>query len=252
MSTQTLRDLAKSYAKGTIAKESYRKSRTDLIKNIIAGDVIVKDIDYEGPLRPSNDIEEAITEGIERDKTQITGPRQSSEPKKSPSPVTTGGITKKDKSSSLIFIFISVAIVLILILAVILFYPKPPESIQIETQSNINSTANSIASNVTGSTEGSTNTAVAETLLGSFLAEKNWSEANMDKFLQSWAEITLEEKSSVVETKRMQRMKSSIYKQFTEAKALASIDSDKARMKQQKLIDFATTLGIDDSRLVLD
>ena len=63
MSEQTLRELAKSFARGTIPKESYRKSRAELIRNIIAGKVTVKAIDYEAPLKPTDGIEEAITEG---------------------------------------------------------------------------------------------------------------------------------------------------------------------------------------------
>ena len=50
----------------------------------------------------------------------------------------------------------------------------------------------------------------------------------------------------------MQRMHDSIYKQFLEEKALSSIDSEKAALKQEKLIEFAKAIGMDDSRLILE
>ena len=50
----------------------------------------------------------------------------------------------------------------------------------------------------------------------------------------------------------MQRMNDSIYKQFQEDKAFASIDSEMAIMKQQRLIEFAEAFGINDARLKID
>lgn len=48
------------------------------------------------------------------------------------------------------------------------------------------------------------------------------------------------------------RMVDSIYKQFREGKALASVNAEMALMKQQKLIEFANAIGINDSRLVIE
>jgi hypothetical protein len=252
MSNLTLREMAKSYAKGTLGKEAYRKSRSDLIKNIIDGTVVIKAINYEGPIRPSNDIEDAITEGIDRDKTEITAPKQTTTPKHKST--TSAPIKKRDtnnkNNSTYIFILISVIIVVLLILAVVLFYPKPPESTLIESTGNSSISNNSTIEDGTEST--SNNSAAAEELIGIFLNEKNWNKANLDSFITSWSALTQEERNSAMDTKRMQRLKASVYKQFSAGEALASIDSEKARMKQQEIIDFAKAVGIEDSRLVLD
>ena len=251
MSKQTLRELAKDFAKGAISKEAYRKSRSQLINNIVAGNVIVKAIDYEAPLKPSNESEEAITEGIARDRTEITSPNQTPKPKStaSPPPVSKKVSSKKNKKIPFVFILVSGIIVLSLILAVILFYPKPPQSASVEI-SNTSDNAN-IPNDSTAST--TTNSSLAgEALVGTFLNEKNWAAESLNKFIESWSALTQKERDAAIETKRMQRMKASIYKQFLEAKALASIDSEKAIMKQQKLIEFAAAIGLDDTRLVLD
>jgi hypothetical protein len=247
MSTQTLRELARDYAQGTISKDAYRKSRTELIQGIIAGNIAVKDIDYEPPLPPTNELEDAITEGIKRDKTEMTPPKQTPKPKITP-PVKQNLATQKDnKKSSFIFILASVIIVLSLIVVVILFYPKPPESTTIKI-SNVSD--NSIKS---GKATITTNVSmVGESLIADFLSEKNWSKNSLDSFIESWLALAEKERDSAKQTKRMQRMNDSIYKQFLEAKALTSIDSEKARAKQQKLIEFASAIGINDSRLIPD
>jgi hypothetical protein len=247
MSTQTLRELAKDYARGTIGKDTYRKSRTALIQDIITGNIAIKVIDYEPPLSPTNELEEAITEGFKRDKTEVTSPKQAPKPKSVP-PVKQKLIIKEDrKKSPLVFILTSVIIVLSLIFAVIFFYPKPPESTAVKI-SNISEN-----SKIPGKTAITTNKSmVGESLIADFLSEKSWNEDSLDSFITSWSNLTLEERDTAKQTKRMQRMNDSIYKQFLEAKALASIDSEKAVAKQQKLAEFATAIGINDSRLTLD
>jgi hypothetical protein len=253
MSKQTLRGLAKGFAQGSIRKEEYRKSRAALIQGIIAGDIAVKDIDYEPPLMPNNGREEAITEGIKRDKAEAAPPQ-----KKASKPIPSSATpvqqsvndNKSNKNSSFIFILISAIIVLSMILAVILFYPKPPES-------SVPVSANDVSSGTTpesSNKEAITTSAsmAGETMIADFLKEKTWNKDNLDKFIESWSALTEEERDAAKQTKRMQRMNDSIYKQFLKGKALSSIDSEKALLKQQELIEFAETLGINDSRLVLD
>ncbi len=245
MSTQTLRALAKGYAIGSIDKEKYRKSRAELIEGIIEGNVVLKTIDYDPPLKPNNDIEDAITEGISRDKTEIISPQKKSKPAANNVPPTIKQNVNK-KKPPYIFILLSTIIVLSLILAVILFYPKPPESNSVVAVTSDNS-------NISSSSINKTNISSAgETLIADFLRGKNWNEDSLDMFTESWSALSDQERVSAKNTKRMQRMIDSIYKQFLEGKALASIDSQKAINKQQKLIDFANAIGIKDPRLILE
>lgn len=241
MSRQTLRGLAKDYAKGAIDKDKYRKSRTDLIQGITAGKIEVKPINYIQPLRPSDNSDDDITEGRNRagETTQITSADQASAKPKAevtPStPVKAEKIINKNKSNH-VFIIISIVFVLALIIVVVLFYPKPPES---------NSSANPATETVRVST-------VGEVLIGKFLNEKDWSDKNLNKFVEAWTALSQEDRDAVTDTNRMQRLKATIYDQFLKGKALASIDAEKAIEKQQKLIDFANAIGIVDSRLLIE
>ena len=240
MSNQTLHGLAKDYARGVIDKDIYRKSRTELIKGIVAGKIAVKAKDFAPPLLPTVDEdEEVITETAQKRERMEVSPQ--------PTPQRTAETQNKtpQKTNRLLLVYISVCvvIVLLLIIAVFLFYPKPPGSVSIETSKDLDKSE--ITTKTTSSMPG-------ESLLAEFLTQRNWNGDSLDKFIDSWNALSQEDRESVKQTKRMQRMNDSIYKQFLEAKALASIDSEKAIMKQQKLIDFAAAIGIYDSRLILD
>ncbi len=246
MTTQTLRGLAKDYATGAIDKEQYRKSRGDLIKGIIAGEVIVEPINFLPPLKPATD-DDISTKTIERDRTEIKPQKpqpkpeaRENRPKAKPSLTETPSAIPEKKSPGL-FIAISTITVIILIIAVVLFYPKPPGT---KTETLVQTIRND---------EEMTNLSKAgEDLIAQFLSEKNWSEESLDKFVTDWTTLNAEERLSASQTKRMQRMTSSIYKQFLEEKALANIDEEKAIMKQQKLIEFAKAIGINDPRLMIE
>ncbi len=249
MSNQTLRRLAKDFATGVTSKENYRKSRAELIQGIIAGKIAVKAIDYAPPLMPANEADEEITEGIKRNVANRPSPQQTAKPRSTPPPIKQNvASNKNNKNSPAPFIAVSAIIVVSLILAVILFYPKPPESVSVDK-----TTSSSANEGVTTNTETATATSMAaESLLADFLNEKNWNEDSLDNFIESWSALTDEEKEAAKQTKRMQRMDDSIYKQFLKGKALSSIDSEKAILKQQELIDFANAIGINDSSLTIE
>ncbi len=153
----------------------------------------------------------------------------------------------------MLFIIVSAVIVISLIIAVFLFYPKPPGATSttkpIPTEKITTAPANTTEGN---DADVMTTNMAGETLIADFLTEKNWTEDSLDKFITAWSALTYDEQDSAKQTKRMQRMHDSIYKQFLEEKALESIDSEKAIMKQEKLLEFATAIGISDSRLSID
>lgn len=245
MSNQTLHDLAEDYARGILTKAAYRSSRARLIQGIVAGRIPVKPIDYAPPLRPVADRETtAPTVQRKQDRTQIRsdltviGKPETAPNRAATEPPQTAG----NKKLPLAFISFGAAAVLLLIVAAVLFYPKPPSTAEktgAETKTVVTSDAK--RSGLAG-----------ERLLADFLTAKNWSGESMDNFATSWSNLTHEERSAAARTKRMQRMNDSIYKQFLEEKALASIDSDRALSKQQRLIEFAEAIGISDARLVIE
>lgn len=246
MSTQTLRGLAKDYSTGALDKETYRKLRSELIKGIVAGEIAVKAIDYLPPITPDKE-EAADTIQRDRSKTDWTEirPEQPAVSSKTSTQVKQKTVPKNENKSPWLFISVSAFIVILLIVVVVLFYPAPPEA---TTKTIVETTE----TETTTAIEDNNTSKAGEDLIANFLTEKNWSEDSMNNFVAAWASLTQAERDTAAETKRMQRMRASIYKQFLEEKALASIDSDAAIMKQQKLIDFANAIGINDSRLVLE
>ena len=249
MSDKTLRQLAKGYATGILSKEEYRKFRTKLIQGIVEGSIAVKAIDYAPPL--DLQAEEEITERASRGNTETTQIKPEQQPTSNNAKPTTPAPAASDtqeKKSPVTFIAISAAIVTLLIIAVVLFYPKPPQN---QTQNVTQSATSEDKSSQLGQTNENV-ASKAETLLADFLTENNWSEESLSNFEIAWSNLTNEERNAVSDTKRMQRMNDSIYRQFLEEKALASIDSKKAIMGQRKLINFASSIGITDSRLIVE
>ncbi len=245
MSNQTLRELAKDYARGEIDKDIYRKSRVELITAITAGKVNVKAIDFPPPLMPSEE-EAAITETAHRDTTEIvSSPAKNKSATRKP-PTHQHSLSETNKKSPLIFISVSAVIVISLIIVVILFYPKPPGSTATET-TNISNKAQAPTPTATANTNMG-----GESLIADFLRQKSWTKDSLDTFLNTWLALSQKDRDSAQPSKRMQRMHDSIYKQFLEEKALSSIDSEKAALKQQQLIEFASAIGIVDSRLILE
>jgi len=196
MSNQTLRGMAKDFAKGVIDKDQYRRSRTELIMGIVAGEIAVKAIDYAPPLMPTDTVDEDVTEAGERASTQV---RPQPQPSSKSVPANQNAAKQNNNKSPLIFISVGVVIVLSLIIVVFLFYPKPPGPVPIET-SNVSETStvsnNSISTNING-----TATSMAgENLMADFLNQKNWNEDSLNKFIESWSSLTQAERDSAKQT----------------------------------------------------
>lgn len=239
MINKTLSQLAADYAEGRLDKETYRNSRGELLHGIVAGHVPVDPIDYLPPLALEE--EAAVTEPLSRNTTQIR-------------PIPSGNISAESKSQPTVaekksfpamYIGISIAIVVLLIVGVVMFYPKPPQ-VQVEQTAIVPTTTETETPSTAISSK------AGEELVTKFLDSNTWTEESLNTFLAKWHELSNEEQVAVMKSKRMQRLSSAIYKQFLEEKALATIDSAKALAQQQKLIKFARTIGIQDSRMVIE
>lgn len=241
MSTTTLRSLAKKYATGHIDKQQYRQSRRQLIHSIIDGDTKVEPIDFPPPLELDDESE---MDTIQRDRTEIIPPEKRKKSKPLPVIEDRSAVTQTSLPAGLIAG--GSALVMILVIAVVMFYPKPPGG---NTAGPLNTTVNN---NTVQTADNAEFTKAGEQLIAEFLDNKNWNEQSMQSFIDSWNELSMNEREAAANTKRMQRLSSTIYKQFMEARALASIDANQAVAKQTQLIQFANILGIVDSRMVLD
>lgn len=239
MINKTLSDLAEAYANGDIDTSTYRKNRSELLREIVAGHVPVEPIDYLPPLEIEE--EAAVTQPMARETTQLLG--QSVPRGNLSDAIETTMPPDHNKSYKMLYIGVSILIVILLIVAVIMFYPEPP-SAQKKAQALPSATV-----------ENSVNADLAkpgEAIITDFLQENVWDDGALDAFLQQWKALDYEQQVAASSTKRMQRLSSEIYRRFLEEKALASIDSEKALSRQQKLIDFASEIGIKDTRMSIE
>ncbi len=125
MSHQTLRELAREYAKGIIDKDNYRRLRAELINAIIAGEIVTVDADYPPPLVAPSD-EDETTENVKKDRAglNVSDKKHASESRNTTNLIKSLLI----KKPTLVFTIASIIFVVSLIIAVILFYPEPPNS----------------------------------------------------------------------------------------------------------------------------
>ncbi len=243
MDSATLRSLARQYATGILNKENYRKSRGELIQKIVSGEIKVKAIDYLPPLVLEDDV---TTETVQRDRTEMRPPSERAKSNENLPVIPDQPIVSK-KPMPMGMMLLGGGLVLILIIGVVLFYPKPPGS---ETDNLAETSAN--ATTESSQANSAAKAGMGEQLIADFLNSKDWKKENMDNFIAAWNALELEERAATANTKRMQRLSSTIYKQFLEAKALSGINSEQAIDKQTNLINFASAIGIVDNRMTLD
>ncbi len=237
-----LHSLAKEYAQNLIDRDSYRKSRSELIQGICAGKIEVKTREYLAPLETVPDDIDETRENIktqisraEKDTATVPGYSAAQKPKpvQRQNTVKSYPSTGKNKQKN---IFIGTAIIVLLcgITLLILLFPDsndvPP--------SNIN---DQVARSSTG-----------QILIIDFIQKKNWTQDNLNLFVTSWQQLSDEEQAAVHASPDMKRLINTIYQQLLDERALLSLgDIENAVTNQRILINFADQLGIDDGRLTV-
>lgn len=238
-----LRELAKDFAQGKISREEYRKERTELIKGIVDGSIDVPDRDFLAPIPPPSEdditaqgpdydpfatTEIAVTKpGSKKKQTSAnrpTPPRESSDPVHKPFPIWT-------------FAILSVAVLVLIIAITALF---------IYSSENTESPESTV-------TEQPAVGQAANQLIKLFIQGNNWQAENLEKFRRNWEKIGPAERQAAQDLPVMNQLKNAIYKQLLEERAMIALgDAESAREKQQVLVDFAESLGIQDDRLKVD
>lgn len=108
------------------------------------------------------------------------------------------------------------------------------------------------ADSATGSDAVAKTTTKSQVLIQSFLDKKNWSSSSLDYFAQQWADLSANEILASKGSLAMGQLTNAIYKQLLEEQALSGlVDDDSSLNKQQQLVQFASGLGIEDSRISL-
>jgi len=237
-----LHSLAKEYAQNVIDRDSYRKSRTELIQGISAGEIEVKTREY---LTPFESLPEDMDDTRENIITQFTKPEKKAEaePEKpvtqNPKPTQKQNTVKSYPSSGKnrqknILIVTGIVITLCIITLLILLLPgsnnAPTSDINVQ-----------VAQPSTG-----------QNSIIDFIQKKNWTKDNLDLFVTSWQQLTDEEQTAVHTSPEMKRLINTIYQQLLDERALLSLgDVENAVANQRILVNFAEQLGIDDGRLTV-
>ncbi len=251
---KNLRELAKAYAQNTIDLETYRKSRSALIRSICAGQTDAKKHEYLAPLQPMPDevmddtTENMITQisspggkppvapsakisGEQAQRSQTKKPKKKSKPKSAPPPVyiSPGLLDRK------YFVFgIATIIVLCVVTLVILMLPvtddEPPVEIPIQVAES----------------------SAGQLLITDFIAQRNWTQKNLEVFVASWRQLSDQEQTVASTSPEMKRLTNTVYQQLLDERALLSLgDVENAVANQRSLVNFAEQLGINDDRLTV-
>ena len=237
-----LHSLAKEYAQNVIDRDSYRKSRTELIQGICAGKIEVKTREYLAPLEVlPGDTDETrdniITQNSRAGKDTVTVPDYSTAQKPKPvqrkDTVKTYPSTGENKQKN-IFIAAAIIVLFCVITLLVLLLPGSKDV----PPSDIN---NQVAQPSTG-----------QYLIINFIQNKNWTEDNLGLFVTSWQQLSDEERTAVHASPEMKRLINAIYQQLLDERALLSLgDVENAVANQRLLINFADQLAIDDGRLTV-
>jgi len=237
-----LHSLAKEYAQNVIDRDSYRKSRTELIQGICAGKIEVKTREYLAPFEVlPNDTDETrdniITQISRAGKDTATVPdyqaAQKPEPGQRQNTIKTYPSSGNNKQKN-IFITASIIVLLCVITLLVLLLPGsndvPPSDIN-----------NQVAQPSTG-----------QYLIIDFIQQKNWTEDSLSLFVTSWQQLSDDERTTVHASPEMKRLINAIYQQLLDERALLSLgDVENAVANQRLLVNFADQLAIDDGRLTV-
>lgn len=280
MTAQTLRELAREYAKGTLDRESYRRNRAALIDGILSGAIPVPPIDYAAPVatranldtthpgkrRKTSPAESEVDEMDFFDITQVVTPTDVTPPRQEPIlGAEESGTTQPESSRAIppitIAIVIAIAVFAIAGLGFGLFSgnsdadgtapsqparenvsqsPPPPDAAP-----DAGAEAAPPVDHASIDAAGVGNDAIVE-----FLRTKNWSDENLDQFTATWNALAPADREAAAGSGEMLQMGNAIYRRLLEVRALAQVSAGNASTaKQDRLLEFARMLGIDDPRL---
>jgi hypothetical protein len=224
-SQSTLRSLARSYANGTLDKDTYRKQRTGYIEAVLAGEVSLR------PQQPpsAQSTQDTFAGGVTLKKSKIPEPKPRSN-------------TDKQK---LVWFVAGVGIVLLAIIVVLLIPDGQQQTTPIPSPS-VTETLTPVP------VPAETVSAAVPNLIKTFLTQNIWSETSMDTFVSDWNAIPDSEKAGISNTGEYSQLTSSIVKKLVEERALSTIGNPELSLEKQRLlVDFAARIGIQDSRIAL-
>jgi hypothetical protein len=237
-----LRELAKEFAQGKISRDEYRMQRSELIQGIMAGTIEVPDKEYLAPIPPPSE-DDITAQGPDFDPfatTEIAVTKPGNKKKKPASPPTTPAEPGTAKSRTFpVWLFATLSIaVMVLIVAITALFIYSANDDTTSGESSVSSPALPAAGQA------------ANQLIQLFLQRNDWQAESLEKFRQNWEKIGPSERQAALDLPVMNQLKNAIYQQILEERAMIALgDAESSRQKQQLLVDFAASLGIEDPKI---
>ena len=233
MAQVSLRDLVQKYTRGEIGKDEYRKTRTDLIKDVLAREHTLRTNTFPPLIKPGD-------EGT----LDITERSQKKDGGKSQAATTAGENAATSGSRPLNPLYIATALILVIItvIAVILLLPEhaPEQQATVQEPPKLQTPARV-------STR-------AKTLIQEFLQNNKWDNDSLDTFLRAWTALSETDQKSIKGSMVLNRLTNAIYNRLLEERAIIGLDTTASETsadinKQDRLVFFARQLGINDDRI---
>ena len=245
MGTQgtTLRELARAFAKGELGRDEYRRDRSKLVAAILAGEVVVRNIDFPPPIKPPGSDGVDATEPRSRRRraessdepestTQMTPPR--------PRPATPPPVSRQPAIPGRLI----TAVLLVGIAGAATWYitSRPAPGISTPAPAAAPATAAPAAEDPRAE--------AGRTLISQFLQDRNWSAPRMASFQSEWSALDAEHRAAALGSADAGRLASAIYQRLLEERAVSALGDVEASLARQKaLVGFASAIGISDPRL---
>lgn len=256
MSQATLRKLARDYADGILEKEDYRRSRAELLEGILSGEIELQVNEYLPPVVPEKDdvlditTDRAKAKDVDVEITQFGSADTPVQASSAAATNTGASMPSSDSSDSKKMLVIGgiAAAVIVLIIAIFALLPDSdkPSTTTAANKSESSSTATKNTTTPTAST------GRAQKLIQEFLAAKNWSDTNINRFKIQWLSLSQDIRNAAAGTVQWGQLSNAIYKKLLEERALIGLGDDEAVLeKQRKLVGFAEDIGISDPRISL-
>lgn len=247
MSQISLRQLARRYAEGALDKEAYRQARAEYIQAIVTGEEgsgSLTQANYTSP--PVVAGEETVTAAQLRnyEQTQII---TNSDPGSTLPHMQTQPIQLTDRSQPSTAVIAGVAAALLAIgIAIAIFFSNGEEAV-VDSAGAQAEAGNTPAAAMQPLASGSGNPALAQ--LQNFLSAPQWNQQALDDFVNRWQSLPATDRETALQTTLARELGDALYRQLLEERALDGLDDTNTAGGQEKIVDFARDIGLNDRRL---
>lgn len=254
MSAISLRHLARQYADGSLDQESYRRARAEYLDAVLNGNDTpgsVTQANYTSPKAVAG--EETITEATFRrgtEETQILWRTGNNDKTAEQDPyLQTQPIQLSDHSLPNVYITAGIAagVILLIVGTSLLFMGDDEPASSAATPAAAEQAADNQALQPIATDSG--NTALRQ--LKQFLDSPQWSQQALNDFAGRWQTLPREQREAALETTLARQLSDELFRQLQEERALQGLDGNggDTLAGQQKIVDFAQAIGLEDPRL---